>query len=156
MFVIIDIYSKNYKSLKNFVYFFSNDKLFQKLRIFNIQINSKKQLNKKVFTILKSPHVNKSAQEQFEIKTYKKRLKLFVPQMLIFLIFLKKLKLNSFTDIKFKLNIISNLQIEKKKIQNKINVDNYYLFHKELNIIKYLKILSITGEYSLKTKLMFR
>ncbi len=152
MFVIIDLYSKNRTSLTNFISFFTDEKVIQKLKIFILQSESKKPLKKKIFTVLKSPHVNKSAQDQFEIKTYKKRLKVFVPQILIFLIFLKKLKINLFSDIKFKFNIILNLNNEKKKIKNKINIDNYYLVYKELNLLKYLKILSIAGEFSLKIK----
>lgn len=152
MFIIIDIYSKNFKSLKNFLLFFNNKNIFHKFKILIIKTDSKKPLKKFIITVLKSPHVNKSAQEQFEFKVYKKRLKLFVPQISMFLIFLKKLKTNLFADIKFKLNIISNTKINKKKIKNKININNYKLCYKELNLIKYLKILEILGEYSLKVK----
>merc|ERR1712045_574025 len=108
MFIIIDIYSKNFKSLKNFLLFFNNKNLFNKFKILTIKTDSQKPLKNFFITVLKSPHVNKSAQEQFEFKVYKKRLKLFVPQIFMFLTFLKKLKTNLFADIKFKLTIISN------------------------------------------------
>ena len=152
MFVTIDLYSKSYASLKKFHNYFNNENLFQKLKIFIIKMNSIKPLKKNRFTVLKSPHVNKSAQEQFEIKMYKKRVKLFVPQILIFLFFLKRLKLYSFSDVKFKINLVSNLKSEKKKTKNGINIDNYYLYYKELDLIKYLKMLSLFGEYCLKAK----
>ena len=33
--------------------------------------------NKKIFTVLKSPHVNKKAREQFELNSYKRLLDIF-------------------------------------------------------------------------------
>lgn len=33
--------------------------------------------NKKIFTVLKSPHVNKKAREQFELKTHKRLLDIY-------------------------------------------------------------------------------
>jgi ribosomal protein S10 len=152
MFVIIDIYSKNSKSLNYFLEFFCNEKLIQKLNLSILKITSQRQKKKKVFTVLKSPHVNKIAQEQFEYRIYKKRLKCFIPQISLFLIFFKKIRFNLFADLGFKIKLISNLKVEKQKIKNKFNVDNYCLFYKELNLVKYLKILEISGEFILKLK----
>tara|TARA_B110000908_G_C10059460_1_gene359921 strand:- start:57 stop:515 length:459 start_codon:yes stop_codon:yes gene_type:complete len=152
MFVIIDIYSKNYKSLKNFLSVFNDETIIKKLKISILKNKAKKPLKKKVITVLKSPHVNKTAQEKFEYRVYKERVKCFVPQILLLLIFIKKIKLNSFSDIKFKLNFISSFNIEEIKIKNNININNFSLVHKELNLIKYLKLLTISGEYLLKLK----
>ena len=152
MFVIIDIYSKNTKSLNYFLEFFCDEKILQKLKIQVLKIKSQKPIKKKVLTVLKSPHVNKVAQEQFEYRIYKKRLKCFVPQISLFLIFFKKVRFNLFSDIKFNINIISNSKIENKKLKNNVNTDNYCLVYKELNLIKYLKLFSISGEYILKLK----
>ena len=114
MFVIIDIYSKNYKSLKNFLLFFKNENLLKKLKIHFLKNKTNNRTKKKVITVLKSPHVNKTAQEKFEYRVYKKKIKCFTPQILLLLIFLKKLRLNIFSDINFKLNLITNNTIEKK------------------------------------------
>ena len=70
----------------------------------------------------------------------------------MFLIFFKKVRFNLFSDIKFNINIISNSKIENKKLKNNVNTDNYCLVYKELNLIKYLKLFSISGEYILKLK----
>lgn len=152
MFVIIDIYSKNYKSLKNFLSVFNDETIIKKLKISILKNRAKKPLKKKVITVLKSPHVNKTAQEKFEYRVYKERVKCFVPQILLLLIFIKKIKLNSFSDIKFKFNFISSSNIEEIKIKNNININHFCLVHKELNLIKYLKLLTISGEYLLKQK----
>ena len=152
MFVIIDIYSKNYKSLKNFLFFLNDENLLKKLKICLLKNKTNRPIKKKVITVLKSPHVNKTAQEKFEYRIYKKKIKCFTPQILLLLIFLKKLRFNIFSDINFKLNLIANKTIEKKKIQNQINIDNFCLVHKELNLITYLNILKMSGEYILKLK----
>ena len=81
MFVIIDIYSKNYKSLKNFLSVFNDETIIKKLKISILKNKAKKPLKKKVITVLKSPHVNKTAQEKFEYRVYKERVKCFVPHM---------------------------------------------------------------------------
>ena len=152
MFVIIDIYSKNYKTLQFFLVYFFNKKLINKLKLTVIKTQSKKPVKKKVFTILKSPHVNKTAQEQFEYRIYKKRLKCFIPQIFLFLVFLKKIKFKLFSELNFKIKIISNVKFEKKKIKNKFNVDNYYLNNNTNNLINYLKIFETYGEFILKSK----
>ena len=152
MFVTIDVYSKNSKSLKNFLRFFNSEKITEILKILIVKNKTTKPQKKKVITVLKSPHVNKTAQEKFEYRIYKARLKCFVPQIMLLLIFLKKIKFNSFPDIKFKLNLISNYSIENRNLKTSININNFCLVHKELNLIKYLKLLTFSGEYSLKLK----
>jgi ribosomal protein S10 len=152
MFVIIDISSKNYKSLNSFLEFFCNEKLIHKLNLSISKTKVQKSKKKKVFTILKSPHVNKTAQEQFEYRIYKKRLKCFVPQIMLFFIFFKKIRFNLFSDLNFKIKLISNFKVEKKKFKNKFNVNNYCLVHEELNLTEYLKLLEISGEFLLKLK----
>lgn len=152
MFVIIEIYSKNYKSLKNFLLFFNNENLLKKLKISILKNKIKNPMKKKVITVLKSPHVNKTAQEKFEYRIYKNKIKCFTPQILLLLTFLKKLRFSFLSDINFKLILISNNKIEKKNLKNQININNFCLVYKELNLIKYLKLLVLSGEYILKLK----
>ena len=152
MFVIIEIYSKNYKSLKNFLLFFNNENLLKKLKISILKNKIKNPMKKKVITVLKSPHVNKTAQEKFEYRIYKNKIKCFTPQILLLLTFLKKLRFSFLSDINFKLILNSNNKIEKKNLKNQININNFCLVYKELNLIKYLKLLVLSGEYILKLK----
>ena len=64
---LIKISSKDKKDLNLFLNFFSK---FENIKIKNI--SNKKFKN--FLSILKSPHINKSAQEQFEVKFYTKTL----------------------------------------------------------------------------------
>jgi ribosomal protein S10 len=152
MFIIIDVYSKNYNTLRNFLEFFFTEKINQKLMGSVLTIKSQRPTRKKIFSILKSPHVNKTAQEQFEYRIYKKRLKCFVPKIKLFLIALKKIRFFLFSDLGFKIKLISNNRFEKKKFKNTFNVDNFCLVYEELNLLQYIKLFEISGEFILKLK----
>lgn len=151
MFVIIDIYSKNYNSLSLFLNYFLNNKITKKLNIIVFKTTTSQPLQKKVFTVLKSPHVNKTAQEQFEYRMYKKRLKCFIPQFPLFITHFKRLRFNMFSDINFKIKIISNNKAKKKKIKNQFNMNDYCLDLNDLNLKGYLKILTVCGEFVLNS-----
>lgn len=107
----IVIASKNKHSLSNFLIFVHtilNDSLIHKLR--------RKNNKKKVITVLKSPHVNKSAQEQFELRTF------FIQFSLLFhgisrdIVVLKNVKTKLFPDVKLKLKFfLQNENILKIK-----------------------------------------
>ena len=107
----IVIASKNKHSLSNFLIFVHailNDSLIHKLR--------RKNNKKKVITVLKSPHVNKSAQEQFEFRTF------FIQFSLLFygisrdIVVLKNVKTKLFPDVKLKLKFfLQNENILKTK-----------------------------------------
>lgn len=102
-------YSKNNKSLLNAILFFlaNSDNL-------NTQKHFSKKTKKKILTILKSPHVNKTAQEQFEINTFSKQLLGYNIKSSKFLFFFKSLKENTFADLKFKIKFSFNKKKEKK------------------------------------------
>jgi ribosomal protein S10 len=99
---LFSIESKNKKSIFNFLNFFKS--VAQKK--FKSQIQKKrlyKQKYKKI-TLLKSPHVHKSAQTQFECRIYKKQISIALFSALDFLILIKKLLNYSFYDIKMSVN----------------------------------------------------
>jgi ribosomal protein S10 len=149
MYIIIDIYSKNKNSLQYFLNFFDNILLNNKLFIFIFKIKVSKKTKKKIFTVLKSPHVNKSAQESLEQRFYKTRLKCFVPQIHLFLIFIKKLKVSFFSDVAFKIKLVSSTKTVKKQIKYNFNVNKYSLDFDKFNLIKYLKIYEVFGKFRL-------
>lgn len=107
--------SKNKKSLTQFIFFLL--KYLNKNLNFYLKLNYK-PLKKKVLTILKSPHVNKSAQEQFEFITFKYNLMFFIEKYFKFLVIIKKIKKKLFSDIKMKININDCIYKQPK---------NYYL-----------------------------
>ena len=69
MFFYLKISCKDQRILKKFLHFFT------KLESFPIVIKSFPKSEKRKFvTVLKSPHVNKTAQEQFEYRYYSRHL----------------------------------------------------------------------------------
>ena len=151
MFIIIDIYSKNFYALSTFLNSFLNKKICNKLKLIIVK-SSLQKTKKKKLTVLKSPHVNKKAQEQFELHTYKKRIKCFTFKTLLFLVFLKKIKFYLFSEIVIKVSLIKNSKNSKKKIKNKFNVDNYHLNLNEVKLNNYLSVFEAYGEFVLNSK----
>jgi hypothetical protein len=158
----IIIISKNHFAILNFFLFLFKNNI-NKLHILKNIFQKKKK--KKKLTILKSPHVNKTAQEQFEQEFLKKQFKLQTITNLNYLIFFKKLNFNIYPDINIILkcsnNIIfknfnfkifnpNNFKFDKYfffKIQNtklKILIKNKNKLFKNLN--SYIHILDIYGE----------
>jgi hypothetical protein len=117
-------------------------KLFLKVTNVNFNIIKKyfkKKKESKILTILKSPHVNKKAQDQFEIKYFKKQLTIHSFHNIKFLYFFKNIKNNLFFNIKTKLkfNIAKN-KTKKLKIQI-INPINFKIkTYKNLKRPKYI------------------
>jgi ribosomal protein S10 len=99
---LFTVKSKNKKSIFNFFSFFKSvtekkiKSLIKKKRV-------KKQKYKRI-TLLKSPHVHKSAQTQFECRIYKKQMSITLFNALSFLIPIKQLLNYSFYDIKITIN----------------------------------------------------
>lgn len=146
------IISKNKYSIKNFFIFFNYT-----LISFNIiKKYLKKIQKKKILTILKSPHVNKTAQEQFETKQFVSQITIsYSPKNLQILIFLKKIKIYLFPDIKIKIKFTVDKSFIKKTQSKILNPDNYKLdfFNKQLkkNTKHYKnKHFSIKKKYILK------
>lgn len=135
----IILQSKNQTSLYNFINFL-NKYIYLNFNV--LKKSSSKKKRKKVFTILKSPHVNKKAQEQFEIKTYSKQLQINSTQAASFLVFLKKIKTYIYTDINIKLKVTKENKQFTKKIFNpdnlKKNVD-YLIYPKNIKLNRYKK-----------------
>ena len=147
--------SSNYNSLENF-----SKLLIDKLHtIENIKFsvigttNKKKNINK--FTVLKSPHVNKKAREQFEIRNYTKILKIYSYQSLLLLFVLKRIKTNTFSEVKLKIDLNYSLGQLHKHLKSNFNLNSVFLNklnfegnHYELNdsTKNYLKRLDVFGE----------
>jgi ribosomal protein S10 len=99
---LFTIESKNKKSIFNFLSFFK--RLTEKKTKSRIK---KKRLQKKRYTkitLLKSPHVHKSAQTQFEFRIYKTQVSIILLTAFDFLLAIKKLLGFSFYDLKITIN----------------------------------------------------
>jgi hypothetical protein len=131
--------TKNLNSLKKFLIFFKTNKIFNNIDFIE-QITIKK---KKFFTILKSPHVNKKAQEQFEIFFFSKQLKITTTQAFKFLIILKYIKNFIFADIHFKIKFYYKNLKKNKFYKKNFNFDkfkNFYFYENLTNKNKHYNL----------------
>lgn len=118
------ISSKNTKSLRFFLNVFYNN-----LSIVNptfVKKKFRKTLKKTKITILKSPHVNKTAQEQFEIRTVSLQLQIYTSNIFKLLIFLKKLQTSLFADVIIIIKLIQNKKKLNLNNKKEFDIDNYY------------------------------
>lgn len=153
MFINIHIYSKNYLSVKRLVIFFSNEFLLKKLNLTTFNSIYQNPIKRKTFTVLKSPHVNKTAQEHFEYSIYKKTLKIHAYKGFLVLRLLKVLKYKIFPDVKFKISIINQPFEFRRNLQNKINPNNFTVAHNNSDVKTYLKVFNNYGNLVVKSKI---
>ena len=155
MIITLKISSSNYNSLENFSKILV-DKLHTIKNIkFSVSGMTNKKKTKNKFTVLKSPHINKKAREQFEIRNYTKTLNIYSYQTLLLLFVVKRIKIGSFSEIKLKINLKYNLSQLHKHLKSNFNLNNSFSNklsfernqYKINNSIKnYLKRLDIFGE----------
>ena len=129
MFFYLKISCKDKRILKKFVQFLN------KINFFPLFLKSfPKNKKRKFVTVLKSPHVNKTAQEQFEFRLYSKHLLIYSFKPLTFLLLLKQLKSLSFTG----LNLEVKSFVEKNKMSKytleTVNPDNITLNNSAKNL----------------------
>ena len=125
----LTIYSKNKESIDNFLKFLKNILKTQHIQIIK-KLLKKKKIKKKI-SILKSPHVNKTAQEQFEYVYYFITISFYSWEIKKYFILLKKSKNQLFPDI--------HIQIKAKTFcskKNKLINLNKTLFYKPVLNIK--------------------
>lgn len=141
MLIYLYIKTKNFQSLKQFSktffkIFFKNK--ITKLKYYPLLVKRTR------FSLLKSPHVNKTSQEQFEFRKSNRKIKIHTKYCLksIFILNLLYNKLFS-SDIKIKILFYQNNK--NKKSFNLLK--NKFIFYKKLNLLdiigdRLLKILS--------------
>jgi ribosomal protein S10 len=148
MYLNITIRSKNYNSLKSFLSVFKTLTKKKKLKLNKILKVFQKKRFKKVFTILRSPHVNKSAQEQFEYNLFAKHVNIKSSQILKILIILKKIQTISFSDIEVKIKFIINPKSKKDIfIKNFVSKKIRLVSKKEKTIKKKKKTFRALGKF---------
>lgn len=161
MLITIYIQSKNLNSIKMFLKFFDKSCKDLNLIVFMRILNGLS--NRKIITVLKSPHVNKTAQEQFESLVYRAQINIFSYKYWLLLVFIKHLKSTTlFSDVYLKIKVnLNNSNYHKLAIEY-LNPNNFYLINycalgsEELdfkclflNIPYYLMLFDIYGELNL-------
>ena len=132
MLIHLYIKTKNFQNIKKI------SKIFFKF-LYKNNIKKFKYLplvkKRTLFSLLKSPHVNKTAQEQYEIKKSNRKISIKTKYYLKSILILKKLY-SKFFSSDIKLKILSS-SLLKKKI--------YIYFNNTYNYKNKLKILDLVG-----------
>jgi len=145
--LLLIIQSKNKKSLDNFFNFLT----FYVEKKLKIKKTKKQKIVKT--TLLKSPHVHKSAQEHFEYRLHKRQILIFLFEMGQFVVFIKKIVNFSFYDVKIVVNHFLHIK-HKKTLKffcltnfclSLSKKHNYYYHKKKIKTYSFLKLLNITG-----------
>lgn len=126
MYVSLFLKSKNLFSIKFFVRFFT----YVLCRL-NIRYTLRKYVRptlKKRFTVLKSPHVNKVAQEHFEFSLYSYQVTIFSHNYPLLLTLIKYSKGSTlFSDVRFKVKINVNISRYQNHLIQDLNPNNFFL-----------------------------
>lgn len=112
MYINFTIKSKNKNSLTKFNKAFRRVLINKKLSILKKTVFFQKKGTKKVFTILKSPHVNKTAQEQFQFNLFVKNLRIKSFKIVRILVILKKIQSVCFADVQIKIKFILDSELD--------------------------------------------
>ena len=142
----IKIVSKDNKILNRF------SKFLMKLDYLPVTLKHfSHQRKKKFITILKSPHVNKTAQEQFEFRFYSKEFLVNSVKPLTAFIILKKIKNKSFPGIRFRVKGLcgnsNNVSFVKALDPDTVILCKRDLFASQK---KYIQLFDCYGEACLK------
>jgi len=152
MIIYLYISSKSLKPLNRFVSIITsiNTTSELKIKVFGV---TKKAKRKKVTSVLKSPHVNKTAQEQFESITYSRRLLVSSYNYLLLLLLVKQIsnKVLPELNVKIKLKVQNNFLMKISKTS--VNPINQKLSNNVDSIESYLKVFDIYGELLIRQML---
>jgi|TARA_B110000116_G_scaffold60039_3_gene51386 ribosomal protein S10 len=154
LFLNIDIKlsSKNQKQLKRFLIilksFKSKCKLNLKVYLFSNIISKKKKIS-----VLKSPHVHKTAQEHFGIESYSIFLQFVNLMQLEKLVLFLKFFDNTFFDltVKLQLELFFKVFLNFKTQLNKIFTPNNFLVFHSQSLVKFINLFNLSGELKLLT-----
>lgn len=123
---LIKLYSKDKNSLKRFILLLQ--KINSKWKNLTFVLKNIKKRRKKI-TILKSPHVNKKAQTQYQTITYGTSIRYSTLEIKKKDILLKKIRNHLFPDVKMKIEqtVFSNLY--KTEIKNQFWPKKIYFYN---------------------------
>lgn len=120
----LTILSRKKDEVKDFMEFFLHIQKQKNLNFISKQLGSKKK--KKIFSILKSPHVNKKAQEQFELKFHKKQITFEFIDNHKSVMIAKRLKNLLFPSLSIKIAALLNKNLEKNRRARNLNIHDVF------------------------------
>jgi len=114
-----------------------------------------KQNQRKFITILKSPHVNKTAQEQFEYRFYHKQFLINSLNPLTLFFMLKKAQNSSFSGLKLEIKSVMDPKEKTRNSRKIFNPDNFLALEYPIadsSLVKnYIQLFDCHGETFLKS-----
>jgi len=110
MFYQLNVSTKSLNTLKCFLNLLKTIKEKPYLNKLKLLESSKKKKNK-YYTILKSPHVNKTAREQIGFNIYNKIIYVHTTNIEFFSVILKKIKSDLFFDLSIKIILLRKIYI---------------------------------------------
>lgn len=151
----IKLYSKDKKSLHHFLKFLKHSNRTQNFQL-SFNLLRKKKARKKV-TVLKSPHVNKTAQEQFGYTIHSIEISCYSWEIKKYLVLLKKIRNQLFPSVKIKINgkFSETRKSLKKVLFNPTNTAFYvstFVFSKRMQKHKFLNFNTHTTNRNLLEK----
>jgi len=148
MLFCITISTKEIVTLKNFLVFFSK---INSLTFKFCKQRPKKSV-KKFITVLKSPHVNKTAQEQFEFKIFTSQILLCSTNPYLSFIIFKRIIKKRFPGVRIKLIYVFDKKKYNKLLACFLNPDNLKFKNKieKKDVKNYFYMFDSYGEAYLK------
>lgn len=154
MVIYLYISSKSLKLLKKFTKIIKkiNTTSVLKTKVLGV---SKKIKQKKVMSVLKSPHVNKTSQEQFESVTYGRRILVCSYNYLLLFLLVKEISNKVFPGLTVKLRFKLQHHVSVNVSKTSVNPRNQKLINNISVTKEYLKIFDCYGELLIKQKLNY-
>ena len=152
MAIYLYISSKSLKSLNKFTEIIKkiNTTSVLKTKIFGVE---KKIKQKKVVSVLKSPHVNKTAQEQFENIVYGRRVLMCSYNYLLLFLLVKEISNKVSPELVIKIGFKLQNHVTTNTSKTFINPINQKLDNNVRVAKEYLKLFDCYGELLIKQKL---
>lgn len=151
MVIYLYISSKSLNSLKKFTKIIKkiNTTSVLKTKVLGVD---KKIKQKKVMSVLKSPHVNKTAQEQFETVTYGRRILVCSYNYLLLFLLVKEISNKVFPELTVKLKFKLQHRVSVNVSKTAVNPRNQKLINNISVTKEYLKIFDCYGELLIQQK----
>lgn len=146
MFFYITVYAKEKTTLQNFFKFLSKINTNTK---YNFCRQKQKKNKHKFVTILKSPHINKTAQEQFEYKFFTSQIVLYSTDLFFCFVIIKRIFKKGFPGLKIKLLLSFDKKTQSKVLPTFLNPNNVLLSDKK-KIKLYFLMFDSFGEVCLQ------
>nr|YP_010516705.1 ribosomal protein S10 [Haslea provincialis]UXN44248.1 ribosomal protein S10 [Haslea provincialis] len=145
---IVTISSKNKDSLKIFFNFY-NKKLASIASHSLVLSQNQKKTNRNIVSVLKSPHVNKTAQVHYGTRKFSKQIFIFSYKSYLFFLFFKKIQARLFPDIAIEIKSFLKIKHNTKLNSKFLDPDHFIMDLNAMNSTSQSKISQRNVELTL-------